>query len=303
MPRFCFLLLSFCFALPAMAADLTWPSGTEQLIARSQSVAGYRLATGPFQGGALPSEEVTGTLAEEILRLPEGDSDPALLASALRAQLVEQGYQIGFACADRACGGFDFRFALPIPQAPEIFVDLGDFHYFTAHRDSARGGERLAITLSRAGAAGYAHVALIGDGVAPRPPILAIAEATAPGLIGQLVGQGHAVLDDLTFATGASALSGNRYASLVTLAAWLAERPTRRVVLVGHTDASGALDTNTTLSQARAEAVRRALIEAHGADADQVSAAGVGYLSPRATNATPEGREANRRVEVVLVTD
>jgi len=53
------------------------------------------------------------------------------------------------------------------------------------------------------------------------------------------------------------------------------------------------------LGKARAEAVRKALI-AKGVPQGQVSAAGVGYLAPRATNLTPEGRAENRRVEVVL---
>jgi len=71
------------------------------------------------------------------------------------------------------------------------------------------------------------------------------------------------------------------------------------VVLVGHTDASGALAPNIALSRARAQAVRAALV-ALGAKADQIGAEGAGYLAPRATNLTPEGRAQNRRVEVML---
>lgn len=302
-PRLFFICSAICLALPALAADLAWPAGTEPVLARTQTVADFRLATGPYQGGALPSQQVDGTLSEDILRLPLADSDPAQMATTLRAQLIDQGYQIGFSCADQNCGGFEFRFALPIAQGPEMYVDLGDFHYLTARRATTTGVDHVAITLSRGGRAGYAHIARIGEGAATPPPPLQLLAPDQSALVALLSAQGRAVLDDLTFATGASALSGNRYDSLVRLAGWLAESPTRRVVLVGHTDASGALDTNTALSQARAEAVRRALIEAHGTDADQVSAAGVGYLSPRATNATPEGREANRRVEVVLLAD
>jgi len=300
-PRFFLIGLSFCLALPATAADLAWPAGTEQVMARTQAVADFRLATGPYQDGILSSQQVNGTLSEEILRLPLADSDPAQMATTLRAQLTEQGYQIGFACADKDCGGFDFRFALPIAQGPDMYVDLGDFHYLTARRTSAAGVEDVAITLSRGGRTGYAHIAQIGDAAATPPRPLQVLVPDQSGLIDQLLGQGRAVLDDLTFATGASALSGNRYDSLVMLSGWLADNSDRRVVLVGHTDASGALDTNTALSQARAEAVRRALMDDHGTNSDQVSAAGVGYLSPRAPNTTPAGRDANRRVEVVLL--
>jgi OOP family OmpA-OmpF porin len=89
----------------------------------------------------------------------------------------------------------------------------------------------------------------------------------------------------------------------VTLAAWLAESAERRIVLVGHTDAEGALDSNIELSRARAAAVRNALVTEFGADPARIEAAGVGYLAPRAANSLAEGREANRRVEVVLISE
>jgi OOP family OmpA-OmpF porin len=71
---------------------------------------------------------------------------------------------------------------------------------------------------------------------------------------------------------------------------------------VGHTDAQGGLETNIRLSRARAQAVRRYLIEELDVAPAQVEAEGIGYLAPRESNATPEGREANRRVEVVIAT-
>jgi OOP family OmpA-OmpF porin len=186
-----------------------------------------------------------------------------------------------------------------------MYVDLGNFRYLTARRETASGAESVALTLSAGGMTGYLHIARVGEGdVAPaaiQPQRTEAAPAPVGDLIGQLTGEGHAVLDDLTFRTGASALSGNRYDSLAALAAWLAEDGARRVALVGHTDASGSQDANAALSRARAEAVRSALITDHGTDADQVIAAGVGFLAPRATNSTPAGREANRRVEVVLL--
>jgi hypothetical protein len=71
---------------------------------------------------------------------------------------------------------------------------------------------------------------------------------------------------------------------------------------VGHTDAEGGRDSNIALSEARAEAVRRHLIDVTlGVNPAQLDAAGIGYLAPRATNETAGGREANRRVEVVLL--
>ena len=107
-------------------------------------------------------------------------------------------------------------------------------------------------------------------------------------------------LDDLVFASGKAVLEGRDYASLAQLADWLEAHPDRRVTVVGHTDATGALAGNVALSMQRAAAVRDVLVATYGVNAAQVDAQGAGYLAPRDTNQTPEGRQKNRRVEVML---
>jgi OOP family OmpA-OmpF porin len=123
--------------------------------------------------------------------------------------------------------------------------------------------------------------------------------ATA-GLAARLMSEGHVALDDLAFETGAAALAAGDPASLADLAAFLAANPGARVTLVGHTDAEGSLEANIALSRRRAEAVAAVLVGQFGVARGQVAAAGAGWLAPRASNATPEGRARNRRVEAVL---
>lgn len=306
-PRLCLVLLALTLAPPVAALEPTWPTEADQVLSRTNPVAGFRIATGAFDGRDLPTRPVDGTLTEEVWRLPGDGNTPARLVPLIRDQLRAQGYEIGFACADRACGGFDFRFALPIARGPEMHVDLGGFHYLTAQRNGASGPEDVAITLSQGGQAGYVHIAKIASGTAPSPVAAPDTPPSAPtgagDLITRLMTEGRAVMDDLSFRSGASVLSDGPHQSLVALAAWLAEDPGRRVALVGHTDTSGSQDANAALSRARAEAVRRALVSDHDTRAEQVTAAGVGYLAPRATNGTPDGREVNRRVEVVLLSN
>ena len=80
----------------------------------------------------------------------------------------------------------------------------------------------------------------------------------------------------------------------------LSHQDSYRVEIEGHTDASGADDYNLQLSQQRAEAVRHGLEQA-GVDPSRIVAArGVGSASPVATNDTREGRQLNRRVEVLI---
>lgn len=69
------------------------------------------------------------------------------------------------------------------------------------------------------------------------------------------------------------------------------------IELAGHTDNVGDDENNMKLSQARVESVKSYLVE-RGIDARRMNAKGYGELQPIADNATPEGRQANRRVEL-----
>ncbi len=75
-----------------------------------------------------------------------------------------------------------------------------------------------------------------------------------------------------------------------------------QVEVQGHTDSVGSDEGNLSLSQRRAEAVRTYLVD-NGVDPDRLSARGYGEAKPKTTNRTPEGRQANRRVEFVFVSE
>lgn len=70
----------------------------------------------------------------------------------------------------------------------------------------------------------------------------------------------------------------------------------------GHTDSTGSLELNTKLSLNRAEAVREYLIS-QGIDSNRITAVGKGPTMPVADNATREGRQKNRRVEIIVSGD
>ena len=110
---------------------------------------------------------------------------------------------------------------------------------------------------------------------------------------------GAQVLEDLVFPSGSASLVEGDYASLIALAAWLQADAGRKVVLVGHTDASGSLEGNIKLSRLRAESVRQVLLFKHNISPDRIQAEGIGFLSPRESNLTEDGRRKNRRVEVM----
>jgi OOP family OmpA-OmpF porin len=76
----------------------------------------------------------------------------------------------------------------------------------------------------------------------------------------------------------------------------------RAVEVQGHTDDSGDEEFNMELSQRRAEVVRTWLIDEGGVSGDRLTAKGYGFTRPVADNRLRVGRQANRRVEFVIVT-
>lgn len=106
-------------------------------------------------------------------------------------------------------------------------------------------------------------------------------------------------LSDVLFDTGAATLKPGADLSLDRLASYLKAHQQSKVLIEGHTDSQGSEEYNQALSQRRADAVAKALVE-RGASADSVSAVGRGKGYPVATNDTAAGRQQNRRVEIVF---
>ena len=79
----------------------------------------------------------------------------------------------------------------------------------------------------------------------------------------------------------------------------LLDHPTLRLRIEGHTDNTGDEAHNQTLSERRAAAVRQHLIDQHGMAGNRLESAGHGESKPVDSNDTAEGRQNNRRVELV----
>jgi outer membrane protein OmpA-like peptidoglycan-associated protein len=314
MPRLA--VLCFC-ALPltsgAQALTLDLPPASRPLADQSSAADSYALPLGPFANGIVPSQNLEGAVTRQSWQVISQGLTSLQLFAPLRSQLEQEGYQILYECGGGECGGFDFRFTTEVLPAPEMHVDLTDFRFLSA----AKGAEdHLSLLVSRTDNAGFVQLIRVtgpdadpatlttagqsptetAQTVPPAAPALSVPLAQA------LNAQGHAVLADLTFETGSSALGAGPFASLQALATFLQADPNRRVALVGHTDAVGSLENNMALSKRRAAAVLERLVTVYDIPRTQMEAEGLGYLSPVAPNQTDAGREANRRVEVVLLT-
>lgn len=87
---------------------------------------------------------------------------------------------------------------------------------------------------------------------------------------------------------------------LERLATQLKANPDMKVTLTGHTDSDGPAEANLTLGRGRARTVREILV-GKGCDNSQITIASKGETEPVASNDTPEGKQRNRRVEVVVI--
>lgn len=291
------LLLSLA-ATPAFALNVVLPGDAELLLEESTPTGAYTLPVGPWAGDTLPARRIAGEVTRQVWRVP--GSREIQLVDTLREGIESRGLTLVLDCEARDCGGFDFRFATEVLPPPEMQVDLATFHFLAAE---GPGPEAVGILASPGGDATFVQIITVSPAGIDPPAVEpeTISGSVAGDIGAALEGSGRAVLSGLEFPSGSSQLGSGDYASLASLAAWLAADPSRRVALVGHTDAQGGLEGNITLSRRRAASVMERLAVQHDVPRRQMQAEGVGWLAPVASNLTAAGREANRRVEVVLV--
>ncbi len=106
-------------------------------------------------------------------------------------------------------------------------------------------------------------------------------------------------MSDVLFKTGSFELLGGARERLAKVSGIVLAYPGLHLDVEGHTDSVGSDDYNMTLSQKRAQAVRDYLVQ-QGIPENSIVARGLGKAGPVASNDTPEGRQQNRRVELVL---
>jgi outer membrane protein OmpA-like peptidoglycan-associated protein len=304
-----FSLLASVAPLSVAAQDvLTFPEGSVRGFEATEPSASLALPIGPYAAGKINTTATAGSITRQVWKTPNTKAETLGLISPLRSQLEEAGFTVLFECETKACGGFDFRFNADVVDEPEMHVDLGDFRYLSASKLVDGREEFVGLLVSKSPERGFIQYTKIGAEQFAQPLVAQSTKQTTaetelllkPDLETQLNTKGAVVLEGLEFLKGSSELSGNPSAALQELAALLAADTEKTVVLVGHTDASGSLEGNIALSRKRADSVMTRLVETYGVNPAQLSAEGVGYLSPRATNATDEGRDKNRRVEVVV---
>jgi len=115
-------------------------------------------------------------------------------------------------------------------------------------------------------------------------------------------------IDKVLFESGKAEIKPQAYPALGKVAQILGNYSNRPVLIEGHTDnvpigprLKSRYQTNWELSTARAVAILRYLIKKHSLPPEQLAAAGYGKYHPIDSNETAEGRQKNRRVEIVIM--
>jgi len=300
------------------------PSGAELTAHTVRKFESYDLPVAAFGREVPATRQVEGRTIWSAYRLADPEASTAAVIEAYRARLSGQGFEEVFSCRTEACGGFDYRFSVKLLPAPGMLLDTADFSQLTMLRP-ADGGAATGAQVDEAASAGAVYVSIVASRllgavyvqtvvVEPAGTPIALVDSAAEetaaetvilpqdekALYDRLMSEGHVPLTGLVFATGGTEISPESKNALDMIGRLLARNADVTVAIVGHSDNQGPLETNIKLSQARAEAVRQALI-ARTVHEDQMIAKGVGWLAPVASNATEEGRARNRRVELVLV--
>lgn len=170
-------------------------------------------------------------------------------------------------------------------------------------RASVEQMEQALQELAARKAAAEARVAQFNDLLARFKPLIDAGRLRVKMVDGRMVVE---LPTDILFGSGRADLSPEGQAALAEVGAVLASIPERRFQVEGHTDdvpiRTERFPSNWELAAARAITVVNTLAKA-GLSPDRLSAASYASYRPTVPNDTPEGREANRRIEIVVVPD
>lgn len=138
-------------ASPAAAVTPALPQGAVPVLEMVSPSDSYALPVGPFDGTEIPRRIFEGRVERRTWRLPAGSATSLQILAPLRSEIQEGGFELLLDCADRECGGFDFRFGIEVAPAPDMHVNLRDFRFLSA----VRGDEAISLLVSVSPTAAY----------------------------------------------------------------------------------------------------------------------------------------------------
>jgi len=234
------------------------------------------------QNGTVKTEKIEGKVTRIDYRDPDNRSSLERMRNYEQA-LKKGGFEIIYNCSKEECG-------------PEIQIETIGYYpperYLTAFLKRKEGNVWIGVFVA---AGPWTKIRIVEE----KPMETGMVKVTADILKKNILKDGHMAVYGIYFDTGKSDIKPESSEMIKEIATLLQKNPSLQIYIVGHTDNAGKLKDNIELSNKRAVAVVKELITRYKIDASRLEAGGVGPLAPVATNDTKEGKELNRRVEIV----
>ena len=172
-----------------------------------------------------------------------------------------------------------------------------DTRYVRAYIDSTRTANAPDVTIERTDTL-YVQ---LPSGENNDPTLLASIRVAEGGkkLYDLISTKGRASTQGILFDVGSDHIRGESTPTLAEIGDMLKTHPTLKLTIEGHTDNVGTAAANQSLSEKRAAAVKQYLVSTYAIDAARLKSVGYGASKPVSPNTTDEGRQNNRRVELV----
>jgi outer membrane protein OmpA-like peptidoglycan-associated protein len=181
-------------------------------------------------------------------------------------------------------------------ETPIRFRIMADGKYVKVYVNETRVANIPNADLGRSN-----KIAIEFVGSEERPAFIGNLTVLAGGreLYDALAENGRVATQGIYFASGSDKIQPESTPTLVEIAQMLKDHPDLDLLIEGHTDNVGTPASNLALSDRRAAAVRLVLVDTYKIDGNRLTTQGFGDTVPAAPNTTPEGRQQNRRVELV----
>lgn len=305
------MLLLIPFSTRADNTLLSAFDGSVELLRYNSRFSPLTLLVSPLDSQKNPSSTVVeGTLDSRIFKRPENVSDFEIYKSYL-STLKSSGFDVLLACEKNTCNitpsakkvywhpnneivNRPYQRSIKSAQVRETQFLAGWASYYISASKTIENQIVYAMVIISKQHGLYSIDELIATAMESNTVTLNL-----DGLKDKLKNEGKVVLDGLFFKTASSVLSDDSNPALDTVAQYLKLHQEQSFYVVGHTDDIGSLDGNLALSRTRAESVIKAL-QSYGIKGSRLSPYGVGPYSPASSNSSENGRQLNRRVELVL---
>ena len=279
--------------------------GAEIYAYQAQAFTDWRFLKAPatVYGGLQKNLDATEVLEGKLTRLTyraPPERTPLEIFRNYQQALSEAGFETLFACERDTCGGRNFNHAITLDMHFREYYQDQRYLYARLKRPEGDLYASLYVLLNQSGGGPNKGRSLIQlDVLELKAMEQRMVVVEAGELQKDLDQQGRVVLYGLYFDTDKADMRADSAAQLTEIAKLLQASAQLQVLVVGHSDAQGALDYNRELSQRRAQSIVAALVAQHGIARERLTAVGVGMAAPVASNRDEAGRALNRRVELV----